>query len=352
MQRLVALLAVSVAAFSGLTLQAHAADYGSGLRGSFPTDWGYNNAPDPIGFQAGLRYWYSLGTQAVSYGGDDFESSDTSHILEKFMRIDDYSTDTYAKVYTGFAGLITGDYSTPTESGAITDGHVMYFVGDLGWTPLALGSGANGDGFAAGGMLGYMYWNDSPSTGYTNFVDPDSVSWTTTGPDPIFGLDSDTQNLTIHALRLGVSASGNIGRFSIDAEAAIIPYAWVDGTLGADAGYYDDPCTPPAADCGLYSASATTVHGHAVGATAEVMAGMTVFNDWNLRFGGRAWYLTGVAEATITTAEITDASESDPIGAPSVYDLPGTMTLQDVFTVTDVFSVLRFGALVELSKTF
>ncbi|MEX0627778.1 MAG: hypothetical protein WEB63_08480 [Cucumibacter sp.] len=350
MQRLVALLAVSIAAFGGLSLRAAAADYMQGMRGGLPAEWGFDGA-DPVGFEAGLRYWYSMGTQAISYSGGDFSSEDTSHILEKYFLIEDFSTDSYAKVYAGFASLISGSYSTPVDTGPITDGHIYYFVGDFGWMPFTLG-GEGGAGVGAGGLFGYMYWNDSPSTGYTNFVDPDSVSWTTAGPDPIFGVDSDTQNLQIHALRLGASASGNLGPVSINAEVAAIPYAWVNGSLGSDAGFYDDPCSPPAADCGLYSASATTLDGHAFGATAEVMAGMSVFNDWNLRVGGRAWYLMGVANATITTVEITDASESDPIGAPGVYDVPGTATIQDIFDVTDVFTLLRLGALVELSKSF
>lgn len=350
MQRLVALLAVSVASLAGLSLQANAADYN--LRGTLP-GWGFENDTDPVGFEAGLRYWFSLGTQAVEFNGDTFDSSDTSQIVEKYLRIDDYSTDTYIKTYAGFAPVISGTYSTPEESGSLTDGHVYYYVGDFGWTPFTFGEGGDGNGIGVGGLLGYMYWNDSPSTGYTNFLEPDTVSWTTAGPDPVFNVDSDTQNLTIHALRLGKTANGTLGPFAITAEAAAIPYAWINGTLGADTDIIGDPCViNPDPTCELYRSSATTIDGHGFGATAEIMAGMNVLNDWNLRFGARAWYLMGVGKATITTAEITDASESDPIGNPGVYDVPGTLTVQNWFYQTDVFSITRVGLLAELSKSF
>ncbi len=347
MQRLVALLAVSIAALGGGAVQA--ADYN--MRGSLPMDWGFEGA-DPVGFEAGLRYWYSMGAQTVSYSGGDFTSNDTSHILEKYMLIEDFSTNSYAKTYAGFASIISGDYSTPIDSGAITDGRIMYFVGDFGWMPLALGG--EGSSIGAGALFGYQYWNDSPSTGFTNFIDPDSVSWDASTGDPVFSVDSDTQNLTIHAARLGVTAQGDLGPVSISAEAAAIPYASVNGTLGANATSIDGTgaCTPPAGNCAAYAASATFVDGHAFGATAEVMAGVTVFNDWNLRFGGRAWYLWGVADATVTVAEITDATESDPVGNPGVFDEPGTVTIQNVFEVTDIFTIARMGALVELSKSF
>lgn len=352
MQRLVAILAVSAAALGAQSLPVAAADYNAGLRGSYPMNWGFSNPVDPVGFEAGIRYWYALGTQSFDAGGYGvFSSSDTAHILEKYFKIEDYSTETYVKAYAGFAGLIDGTYSTPTEGGTLTDGHIYYFVGDFGWMPWALGQ--DDSAFSLGGLGGYMYWNDSPDTGYTNFFDPDSVTWDPADGSPIIGVgDSVSQDLTIHAIRLGLTASGEMGPLSIDAEAAAIPYAWVNGSLGANNGFNDSPCDPPAGNCGLYSASATTIDGHAFGATAEITAGMTVLNDWNLKVGGRAWYLAGVGNAAITVAEIIDATDDNTNTVYGEDGEEGTVSVYELFDSNGVFSVMRFGGLIELSKSF
>ena len=81
----------------------------SALRSGYPTepgDWaGLGDKDDPVTFEFGMRYWYSMGSVSASSSGTSIASTDTSHIGELHLRIDDDSTNTYAKAIAGPVGL-------------------------------------------------------------------------------------------------------------------------------------------------------------------------------------------------------------------------------------------------------
>src|SRR6185437_9018629 len=95
-------------------LPALAADYGApqgngnffgnsdDLRSGFSENWDNSDAADPLSFELGLRYWYSMGAQNFSVSGSKLTESDQAHSVEGQFRIDDHSSKFYAK---GLAGL-------------------------------------------------------------------------------------------------------------------------------------------------------------------------------------------------------------------------------------------------------
>ncbi|GLQ18076.1 hypothetical protein [Maritalea porphyrae] len=344
MRRLGFGLMVSVAAL-GCASQALAADLDyPEMRGSY-NSWDESMSPD-MEFEAGVRYWYSMGSQDVGLFGYSFNASDTSHIAEGYLRLNDLATNSYLKAYGGYSALISGDYTntaTPS-SGAIIDGRVAYAVVDFGYQPLVWEEGETRTGF--GGIVGYQYWNDSPDMGRANYAAIDSasdVSWSSTTGEAVYGGDSSENDISINALRLGVSGDADFGAFSISGEVAAIPYAMISGTTAAT--------LFPTVDAGSYvsvQSGPTTFEGVGYGAAGELMVG-TKMDNWNFRVGGRAWYLNGRGEARYEVATITDATDTD---TDSVYETDGSVTLQDYVSDIDAFSMWRYGILAEISVDF
>lgn len=154
---------------------------------SYPMDY---VQPDPLGFEAGMRYWYGMGGHNFATGGNTYTLNDANHMLEAHLRIDDHSTSTYLKGNAGFAAIIDGEYTTPLSGGATAtnEGSVSYAGADFGYTPIDSG------GFRAGGFIGYQYLNESTHMGRTNYRNAGG------------GFNSEVNALNIHALRLGVTA--------------------------------------------------------------------------------------------------------------------------------------------------
>ncbi|UJW85598.1 hypothetical protein [Devosia sp. SL43] len=346
LQGAVAILAVLVA------VPALAADYPP-LRPAYPDDWESSEA-NPLRYEVGLRYWYSLGGQDVTFpsafGDTILGVRDTTHIGELYGRIDDLSTQSYVKVYggLGFASSGTYDLQQPFMPDVNTSlggaGRVGYVVGDFGWLPF----GNMEEGFAIGGLVGYQYWNDSPDIGRGNFAvvdDSSDIAWTPGSPTYSIGGDSERDNLDIHALRLGLSAQVDINdMFDIRAEVAAIPYAWVTGTFGP----HEVPNIPfPGGTA--YKASATSVSGTGYGASGELMVGVHPTENLTLRIGGRAWYVGGTLDATYTQANITDPIDAD---ADGIYETGPSLSLQDYIFTSQFAQVFRYGALFELTGRF
>lgn len=259
---------------TGATFSAQAADYfddfGSydGLRGSYGDDW---QAESPLQMDAGIRYWYSMGQHDMSVGGGNYTASDTAHILEGFLKIDDTSTFTYLKGQAGYAAIIDGTYQTPGSGGVQTmsGGEIGYAGADLGYQPFG------NDMFRVGGLLGYQYSTDNPDMGRENYVNASG------------GGNSEVNSFEIHALRLGASAHAEFADMvEIDVEAAAIPYASLYGTYGA---YYQAPFP------GFVQGSAGTIEGNMFGAAGEIMLGVKPTENLTLQLGGRAQYMTGDA---------------------------------------------------------
>ncbi len=295
----------------GVAVPAVAADWSDGFRPGYSDDWPVDY-DDPIEFELGTRYWYSLGAHRMTVMGGDYATDDVSHILEGHLRIDDKSSDFYAKSLIGYSAVINSNYSTPTTGGTLESqsGTIYYAGADIGYTPVGTAD------FKFGGFLGYQYWNDSPDMGRENYVNSAG------------GGDSWPNNLEYQMIRLGLAGRAELGdSFDITAEAAVIPYAKLDGTYGALA--------VPAVPGGFEPGSSGHVSGWLYGAAGEVMARFHPTDNWTIGLGGRAWYLTGQADVTFDTREIGS---------------PGNQV--HWITKTTDFSNFRYGLLGEISYRF
>lgn len=310
MSRLITTLA-ALSAATALSGAATAADDLGDFRGSYPSEWEMEE--DTLDFELGLRYWYSLGSQGISAFGDDYSLNDESHIIEGHFRVEDDATSSYLKGLGGYAGKITGTYSTPSGNDfSIQGGTVQYLQGDFGWMPLG------DDNFRIGGLVGYQYWNDSPDQGRFSFFNAQ-------------GGDSEPNNFDVHSLRLGVTSKFDLTEmFDITAEVAAVPYGFVSGTFGAHEiePFFIGPDQ-------YEKASATIVNGRLFGAQAELMFGVHPTENITLRVGGRAWYLTGPVEVEFDMGQVAD---------PNV--------VQRFIGELDNFSLFRYGAMAELTYRF
>ncbi|WMT88130.1 hypothetical protein NO932_05845 [Pelagibacterium sp. 26DY04] len=291
--------------------QASAADWPTGpdtfFRPAYPADM----APmeDSLDFEAGLRYFYGVGGQRTSIGPLDYSADDGSHFVELHGRIDDHSTSTYVQGNIGYAAIIDGDYETPTSGGpqSTDSGTIAYGGADFGYLPL------KGEGFSAGGFIGYQYLNESLDIGRGEY-------YTSSG-----GGDSAANLLEVHGLRLGITGRAEFNDvFDIRVDAAAIPYAALNGTYGAF-----DIGTTPAGGQG----SAADITGHLWGGALEAMVGFKPHENFAIRGGLRGYYLTGPTE---TYFETRDADGSNAQG----YILEGE---------TELF---RWGPVIELTGTF
>lgn len=328
-----------------LAAPAFGADFGGydqDFRPAYPDDW---QNPEPLGFELGLRYWYSKGEDGGTIGGYDFNSYDTTQTVEAHLRIDDYSTSSYVKGLAGYSMAINGNYDTSFgAAGDIVDGRVGYAGADFGMNPF----GASGTGSGIYGLIGYLYWNESPNMGRADFypvTSSDDVNWPLGASRPTLPGDSELDNIDIHALRLGVSGKVEFNDYvDLSAELAAVPYAWVNGTLGS----FSSGITPTA-DGIMAQSSATTVDGFAYGAMGEAMLGFHPTENVTLRLGGRAWYLQGQAQTRFSLADISAPVDTDGDGE---IDVPVNVGLQDYVIDSNPFSLLRYGALVELTYKF
>lgn len=345
MSRLSPIAAVSSLALA-LAAPALAADYSlyPELRPAYPDQWTLPE-DDPLRFEAGVRYWFSWGEQDFDVGGLNQSTSDTTHSGEAHFRIDDDSTQSYVKGYAGYAFLMEGDYSTTLDSGSINNGRLGYVGADFGYTPFGNEVGS------VGGLIGYLYWNDSPNTGRNSFTVADSssdIAWTNGSAFYNLGFDSEANNLDIHALRLGLTGRAEINdMIDVTAEVAAVPYAHVSGNLG---NVLTDGASGPFTGNNIFLSSPVQVEGMGYGAMGEVMVGFKPTENMALRFGGRAWYLQGQTEATYSTVTVIGPADSDSDGD---LDQAPTLTEQGFITTQDnPFSLFRYGLLAELSVTF
>jgi len=285
------------------------------LRGAYPQDWGFSQEPDPLEFEVGLRYWYSMGSSAITAFGGAYSASDISQIAEAFFRIDDNSTSSYLKGQVGYAIKIDGTYITPEFVGAqnMAGGYIGYAGVDFGMLPF----GNETIGFGA--FAGYQFITDNPDMGRSTFI-------TAAG-----GGDSQTNMLEIHAAKIGVAMNADIGdKIDLSVEAAIIPYASLGGTYGA----FYAPDFVVGADT-FTQGSAGTLNGRLYGASGEALLGFNATDNLTLRAGVRGWYLTGDA-----TMEYVARNVATPATSQSYI---GNVTGLEFF---------RYGALAEIAGKF
>ncbi|HEY8577566.1 MAG TPA: hypothetical protein VIL88_14660 [Devosia sp.] len=313
-----------------LAAPAAAADYfgtAPDLRPAYPQDWALTD-DSPLRFESGLRYWYSVGTQEhnVSTYSQRVESKSSS--AEIFARVEDLSTQTFLEATGGYGIAHQGSYST--NGGASVDlpaARLGYVGADFGWLPL--GSETGGVGFLAG----YQYTNDSPDTGRGDFLVTPTVVNNGGGFYSLGGGgDSKVNDFNVHSLKLGFTGKADMGTFDILGEAAAIPYSWVTGTYGG----FSIPATPD-----FEQASEVSINGHGYGASGKLMVGFHPTENFTIRVGGRASYLTGQYDANFDTVSLIPAGG----GAP-------TLSRQRYIINNNPFSMIRYGALLELSGRF
>ena len=320
-----------------------AADYMEDFRPAF-VDEGVSDSP--LGFEFGVGYWYSQGTQTFTIGGDStFESTDTSQFGEAFLRIDDYSTSSYLKADVGYAYSIVGTSAQPYGDEEIIDGTVVHAGADFGYNPF--NTAINGQGITP--IVGYRYWNDSPNIGRSNFTtatSSDDVTWNLGDPTPVLGLAGEKNNVDVHALRLGVAGKIDMGDYiDFTGEVAAVPYAWINGTFGA---YGSDVVSIPGQRFVIQS-SPTAITGTGYGAMGEVTVGLHPMDNMTLRLGGRAWYVQGTVDTTFSRAVITGPIDSDGDGET---DIDPVFVNSNAIIESNPFSLFRYGAIAKLSVSF
>lgn len=337
-----------------LASPALAADYMEGwpeFRGGHdyldPKDWTELGDPnDTVSFEAGLRYYYSRGSQNFTISGGNATTSDETHAVEAYGRIDDYLTRTYGEAIAAYAFSMRGTFDSGNGvTGAISDGRMAHIGAEVGW--YALGDNNGG----AGPLVGYLYWNDSPRSDRINFTTATSGAGLAYDPatGQIFftGNSSDT-NIDIHAVKLGVAGRAELGdMIDITAEASAIPYAYLSGVLGNHAVAAG---VTPLGNPNFVKTSQTSATGWGYGAMGELMVGITPHENVAVRIGGRAMYLTGTYDATYTAAQIGDPQDINP--ADGTYDTAPIFVNQGYIETRNPFSLFRYGLLAEVSYRF
>jgi hypothetical protein len=336
-------LAVPVAAAASVLLLA-APSFGADYFGSQPLRTGFGNLDDgsgldnPLTFELGLRYWYSWGAQSFNASGAQLTDNDNTQSAEGYFRIDDASTNYYAKGVAGMSFDINGTASggAGTTSFPVTDGRISYAGADVGYSWLG-----NNPHASFGPFAGYMYWNDSPNLGRANFSTGTSTS--DFSYDPVSGEvlgpgNSEENNVEVNALRLGVSGKVDLGDYlDVTGELAAVPYAKISGTLGA-MGVGTVNGGPGSVS--IIQASPVSLDGWGYGAMAEAMLEFHPMQNFNVGIGGRAWYLQGKADSTYNTVTVTN---------DSTHTVEGQ---QHYISTANPWSLFRYGLLAQASYDF
>jgi hypothetical protein len=343
---------VAIAALSVAT-PSLAADYNEypELRPAYPDSW-ENSDDNPLHFEAGVRYWYSIGQMNLEVGPNSETIDSKTHSGEAFVRIDDDSTSTFVEATAGYGVAHDGSYSTNGGAEVSLPAARLGYVGaDFGWLPF----GDAKSGVGLGAVVGYQYTNDSPDTGRADFTTAKSaadISWSPANGSWSVGGDSEINNFEIHEAKIGVAARADLGSFDLTGEATVTPYARVSGTYGAyDAGLPEAYSGGPGGGSQL-QASAAAIDGYAYGVGGKLLVGFHPTDNLTFRVGGRASYLQGAYDATYDEATINGPTLIAPHvpGGPN-YSAP-TLSKQTYIIDNNPFSMFRYGALVELSGRF
>ncbi|MET3896676.1 hypothetical protein ABIB57_000600 [Devosia sp. UYZn731] len=330
----------------GVVTPSLAADYNDypDLRPAYPDSW-ENSADNPLHFEAGVRYWYSIGQQKMAIGPNTQTVDTKTHSGEAFVRIDDDSTSTFVEATAGYGIAHEGTYSNNGGADFTMPAARLGYVGtDFGWLPF----GDPKSGFGLGAVVGYQYTNDSPDTGRANFTTAKSaadISWSPTTGNWSVGGDSEINNFEIHEAKIGLAARADMGAFDLTGEATVTPYAWVHGTYGAAVTGPQGPFGGGPGGITELQASAAQINGYAYGVGGKMLVGFHPTDNLTLRVGGRASYLQGAYDATYDKVVVNGPAGAGPYTDP-------TLSRQRYIVNNNPFSMFRYGALVEISGRF
>lgn len=334
---------------------ALAADFPTDLRGGYAAqDWDDNPL---VGFRAGIRYVYSKGGGSVTTGGtvikgtslagDTSDFSDSAHSGELYLRIDDYSTNTYLKAVGGYSMALDADYSNTYGSGSTQAGKISSFKADFGYMPIEMGDDEGG--LKLGGFVGYQYLQEAQQLGAANFTPiktGSEISWTPGASNYFVPVDYAKHGLNINALRLGVTGEAKLGPFDVEAEIAAIPYAQISGVLGYHG--FDKIVN---GNLTTYKATASKFDGSGWGGEAELTLGYKINDNFSIRAGGRASYIEAKGDLAYGLADVTQPSDSNGDGRLDAAPVSGG-TYNLVPEQIDALSMWRYGILAELSYSF
>jgi hypothetical protein len=193
----------------------------------------------------GLRYWYSQTHSDMDTGSYDWNSADgvTSHTAELVGTLEDLTTNTFARGYVGLGRNSggNGDF-LGYPSSELDQTTLAYVVIDGGWQFAQFA----GNSVRLKSFVGYHYLHDSIQAIDNSAVLEQTRQW--------------------HALRVGISAEGDIGeRVGWSVDVAGVP--WSHNRVG------------------------TWESNWTHGVEADAMLNVDLAKNWQLGVGGRYWWL-------------------------------------------------------------
>jgi hypothetical protein len=258
--------------------------------------------PSPFVFEAGTRYWYSIGQNRFAFTNLTFPFGNPTSTLdwdrmqghsgELFGRVDHRPTGLFAKGLIG-GGLIQGgdmddldffvtqiNFSNTTSS--VGNANLRYGMIDIGYAYEVPDAGVK-----FGAFVGYHYWHES-MTAFGIICNADQLGNPLCGPAGAAIVDSGTAvvkyDTTWHAIRLGGEARFQVtDRWSISGEIAFVPYAWMNN---------DDSHLLRQDPADLGPAPNVLTRGwRGMGAEAEAFVNYQVLPNFELGAGVRYWGL-------------------------------------------------------------
>ena len=200
--------------------------------------------PSPFAFEVGARYWYSVGQNRFAFTNNTFPFGNPTSTLdwdrmqghsgEGFFRIDHRPTNLYVKGVLGGGILRGGDmddldflvdqinFSNTTSQ--VSGNYLTYGIIDLGYSfdvPSA--------GVRYGAFVGFHYWRER-MTAFGVLCNADLNGFCGPAGALVVPLNRavDIFDTTWNAVRIGGEARYEINdRFSVSAEVAVVPYAWL-----------------------------------------------------------------------------------------------------------------------------
>jgi hypothetical protein len=202
--------------------------------------------PSSFVFEAGTRYWYSIGQNRFAFTNQIFPYGNPTSTLdwdrmqghsgELFGRVDHRPTGLFVKGLVGGGVLKGGDMddldfilsgaSFSNTTSKIDGENMRYAMIDVGYAYEVPEAGVK-----FGGFVGYHYWHEK-MTAYGLLFNADILNNQFSFPAGALAVPYSTPvdifETTWHAIRIGGEARIQVtDRWSVSAEAAWVPYAWM-----------------------------------------------------------------------------------------------------------------------------